>query len=232
MMRELRLLFVPLAALLLAGCESMSTKARINPNAVALYTGRSPQCPLIAGLGGVSRRDAIDLTCFSLPGQTGIAYSAAAARPADRNRLEAALLKHSDDICVLEKGRMVANESATNASLSIATTALSTVSTIVGGELAKSILSGGAAITSGTQDHINANFYRNQIVQAITRAIDGRRSAILTEIVAKRQLNNDVYSVDEMIRLVNTYYQACSFEHGLQVLLEASVNTAGYDAII
>jgi len=35
-----------------------------------------------------------------------------------------------------------------------------------------------------------------------------------------------------MIRLVNTYYQACSFEHGLQVLLEASVNTAGYDAII
>ena len=127
---------------------------------------------------------------------------------------------------------MVANESATNASLSIATTALSTVSTIVGGELAKSILSGGAAITSGTQDHINANFYRNQIVQAITRAIDGRRSAILTEIVAKRQLNNDVYSVDEMIRLVNTYYQACSFEHGLQVLLEASVNTAGYDAII
>jgi len=28
----------------------------------------------------------------------------------------------------------------------------------VGGELAKSILSGGAAITSGTQDPINANF--------------------------------------------------------------------------
>lgn len=126
----------------------------------------------------------------------------------------------------------MANEALGNATLSFAATALSTVSTIVGGEQAKSILSGGAALASGTRDNVNANFYKNQISQAITKAIDSERHKVLTDLIAKRTLAVEDYPVDEMIRLVNRYHQSCSFQYGLQILLDAAVNREGVNAVL
>ncbi|QNA83566.1 hypothetical protein G4G27_05775 [Sphingomonas sp. So64.6b] len=231
-MNIIRFALVFIVGVSLAGCGTIGSKARINPSSMAVYKSADGTCPYVRGLGDVSRVEAIDLSCFAFQGSSDKAYTLASRSNVDRNRLEAALLKHADDICVLEKGRMVANQAMTNTSLSFATTALSTVSTIVGGEQAKSILSGAAAITSGTQDHVNANFYKNQIIQAITKAIDGERSAALTALISKRQTDFIIYTVDEMIRMVNVYHQTCSFEHGMQVLLDATINREGLNAIV
>jgi len=224
-----------LLAFCVSGCEMMASRARVDPTTMAMYPTKSAtagkDCPLVPGLGR-SRAQAIDLGCFTLPGDSKPAYQLAIDSEAGRVRLEAALLKQADDVCIQEKGRMTANESVTNASLSFAATALSTISTIVGGEQAKSILSGGAAIASGTQDNVNANFYRNQIVQAIGQAMDTERNTILTTLISKRASKKESYPADEMIRLVNSYHQACSFEHGLQTLLKASINQEGLNAII
>ncbi|ATW04246.1 hypothetical protein CHN51_12420 [Sphingorhabdus sp. YGSMI21] len=141
-----------------------------------------------------------------------------------RNRLEDVLIKRSQDICTIEKGRIFANEATTNAGLGIMTTGLSTISSIVTGDLAKSILSGGAAFTSSSRDHLNANIWKNQLTTAITNAIDVKRAEILGKMSGNRAKSIYEYNVDEMIRTVNEYHQACSFGTGLQSLMTASAN--------
>lgn len=147
-----------------------------------------------------------------------------------RDRLTGVLLKHADDVCVVEKGRLLATQTTANFGLSFLTTALSATSTIVVGEQAKTILSGLAAVSSGTQDNVNATFYQNQLTQAITKSIDAERTKLLTAITVSRASSTDDYSVDEMIRAANEYHQACSFEKGLQLLLEAAVDSSGANA--
>lgn len=149
-----------------------------------------------------------------------------------RNRLEAVLLRQADAICEVEKGQIYANEAATGVFSDFAASALSTTSTIVGGQQAKSILSGLAGLATATKSNITANVYKNQIVPAITNVMDSDRSDILTKMTARHGETIDSYSVDEMIRMANSYHQACSFQNGVQQLLKASINKAGSDAII
>ncbi|CAO1654171.1 hypothetical protein NYA22BAC_02685 [Parasphingorhabdus sp. NYA22] len=148
-----------------------------------------------------------------------------------RNRLEEVLIKRSQDICTIEKGRIFANEATTNAGLGILTTGLSTVSSIVSGDLAKSILAGGAAFTSSSRDHLNANIWKNQLTTAITNAIDVTRLELLGKIAENRSKTVYEYNVDEMIRMVNQYHQACSFGTGLQSLMTASANQARFTTL-
>jgi hypothetical protein len=149
-----------------------------------------------------------------------------------RNRLNAILVKHADDVCVLEKGRLVATESSVNFFLSFLTQSFSGASTIVQGELAKTILSGVATLASGTQSNVNATFYRNQLIQAINKTLDSERDRIREKLAADRSRDIDSYTVDEMIVGVNAYHQACSFERGLQVLLDKALDKSGADAVL
>lgn len=252
-----RYILLVLLAFTLAGCESWQASARINPQTVAIYPGgkgknasdfATQECPLTSGLDD-TEQGAIDLDCFRFPerGRDGgeafftgnerrYAYDLATQNDANgvlaRNRLSAILVKHADDICVLEKGRLVATEASVNGALSFLTSAFSGTSTIVGGEQAKSILSGIASLTNATQANVNATFYRNQLTQAINKAIDKERERVMVEIVASRGKAMDAYTVDEMIRQVNAYHHACSFERGLQVLLDAALDTTGANAVL
>lgn len=149
-----------------------------------------------------------------------------------RDRLAAILTKHADDVCVLEKGRLLATQTTANFSLSFLSTALATASTIVGGEQAKSILSGLAAVASGTQNNVNATFYQNQLTQAITKAIDQERSRVMTQMIQARALDTAAHTVDDMVRQVNAYHQSCSFEKGLQLLLDAALDSSGANAAL
>jgi hypothetical protein len=149
-----------------------------------------------------------------------------------RDQLEGMLLLHADTICEAEKGSIFANEAAVNTAFDFLSSGLSAASTIVGGDEAKSILSGLAGFSTAGKSHVTANVYRNQIVPAITNVIEAERAKILTTIETKRSQELDKYPASAMIRLVNSYHQACSFQNGLQILLKASVNKAGSDAII
>jgi len=228
------LLLVPLAVGM-AGCASLGRSARVSPVSMA-FTPAPAGCPYVPGIDKDDPRLAIDLSCFTFPGDRVNAYQKARGTDANaraaRNELEGRLVKQADDICQIERGSMYAKEAATNAALSFVSTALSTVSTIVGGEQAKSILSGGAGLAGSTRDNLNANIYRNQIIPAITQAIETEKGRIFTDLQSKRSLSTSDYPVDEMIRLVNSYHQACSFERAVQVLLKATVNQEGVNAII
>lgn len=212
-------------------------------------------CPLTHGVYD-THDGAINLDCFRFPedrknhnGQTAgsFAYDLAAGakivqtdlvktgkaldtQKVYRDRLESVLIIHADNVCLVEKGRLLRNQTSANFGLNFLSTALATTSTIVGGEQAKSILSGLAAVASGTQSNVNATFYQNQLTQAITKAIDTERVRLMTEMVTARAQGPDVYTVDDMIRRVNAYHQACSFEKGLQLLLNAALDTSGANA--
>lgn len=160
------------------------------------------------------------------------AYSLSNADMYYRNRLESILINHANVICEKEKGLIFANEAAVSTAFDFLSSGFSTASTIVGGDSAKSILSGLAGFSTAGKSHVSANIYKNQIVPAITNVIDSERQRLLSDIIAKRPLSLSKYPADEMILLVNSYHQACSFQNGLQVLLKASINKAGSDAII
>ncbi|WP_158512660.1 hypothetical protein [Sphingobium sp. SYK-6] len=160
------------------------------------------------------------------------AYSLARASQVYRNRLESVLLSHADANCEKEKGSIYAKEASVGLAFDVLASGLSTASTIVGGEQAKSILAGLAGLSTATRSHVTANVYKNQIIPAITNVIDAERRKLLTEIIARRPLALESYTADDMIRMVNGYHQACSFQLGLQLLLQASENKAGTDALL
>jgi hypothetical protein len=210
------------------------------------------QCLLARGIYD-SKQGAINLDCFYFPEDRpgaegsksfpaydravpGVTYGGKTIAPSEakiaRNRLASILIKHADDVCLIEKGRLVAGQSTANFPLSFLTQSLSGASTIVVGDRAKSILSGLATLSAGTQDNVNASFYRNQIVQAIGRSLDQERERHLESLAAARPQDIEAYTVDDMIAGVNAYHQACSFEHGLQVLLDAALDANGAAAAL
>lgn len=139
------------------------------------------------------------------------------------------MLKQADDVCTSEKALLLKRQAEVNGWMSIFTTGLATTSTIVTGELAKSILSGGAAIVSGSRDHVNTHVYRNQIIQTITKAIDTERTRLLEILMPHLKQDVAAYNVDEMIREVNAYHQACSFGTGLQIVMESVEKREAFD---
>lgn len=235
-----------------AGCTAvgvMDRSARVNP---ATATARpaaegANKCPLTRTLAG-DQPFAIDLGCFKFqPNDTNepLAYKMAVDGPSSgsaderekarrlaRNRLEAVLIDHANTICENEKGKIYARRAASAGILDFLASGFSATSTIVGGEQAKSIFAGLAGLSTATRTNIDANVYQNQIVSAITKVMDAERRSILSTMESKHTASTDEYNADEMIRLANSYHQACSFQKGVELLLDAAVNKEGMDYII
>jgi hypothetical protein len=147
-----------------------------------------------------------------------------------RNRLGSLLMKHSDDICIASIGRAANNEAVTNAALNTLTTTLATVASIVTGQEAQRILAGGAAISSGTRDHVNAAVFRNVLVSAVSRAIGDERRTLANRIQEHMtQQTTANYDADTMIRDINVYHQSCSFIRGLELVTRAVDRSAVSD---
>lgn len=153
-----------------------------------------------------------------------LAYSRAATNRVDRNRLTEILLKHSDDICTTEMGRITANQATVNASLNILATGATTVANIVTGDQAQSILTGIGTFAGASRSHINADVYRNVFAHAISRAITTERDKQRDAIVARYNEEPETFTIDAAIRAVNRYHGQCSFYRGLDLLLSAVEN--------
>lgn len=225
----------------LSACTSGGA-ARVEPAHVMLYD-KARNCevdrPDPAGIGprknGSLRPGAIALDCFRFPSSNPgkeFAYELALKSDLDRNRLAFVLLSQADTICIVEKSLMLERQAEVNGWLSIATTGLSVASTIVTGDQASNILSGGAAFTSGSRDHVNTHVYRNQIIQTVTTAIDTKRGEALADILTNLKKKKEEYSIDAAIRDVNAYHQLCSFGTGLQLVMEAVEKQAAYEEAI
>ena len=234
-------------AISLSACARLGAQSRVDPATIAVYPdsekrpGRSAtdtrRCPLQRSQHDFER-GAIDLDCFMFPEDlrppTGVtegqlAYARAVESKRERNRLSALLLKHSDDLCTVELGRLNSNEATVNTSLSVLTTTLTTVANIVTGERASEILTGAATVASGSRDHINVHVYRNQVAYAVSRAIALERQTRREAIESRYIDAPDLWTVDDAIRAVNAYHQQCSFYKGLELLLASVESKANAD---
>lgn len=154
------------------------------------------------------------------------AYTAAVSSPVMRNRMADALMKKSDDICIVEMGRLTGNEAMVNTIFSTATSALATIGSIVNGEMAKAIFSGGASFTNSTRDHFRAEVYRNFVSYQIVKVIRLERAKKSEQIQRRYGDEVDDWSVDAMIRVANEYHHLCSYSVGLS-LVDAAVSRSG-----
>lgn len=207
----------------------MHAQSRIDPRTVAAYESRKTSSETC--FAGKHPNDAnagiVNLDCATFPGDSMTAYRRAAettdlTQRADyRNRLGGLLMKYSDDACTASIGRAANNEAVSNVVLNTLTTAFASASTVVGGDLAKSILSAGAATTSGTRDHVNAEVFRNTVISAISKAITNERNKQSNEIEQKMLRSVAEYNVDMMVRDINRYHQSCSYVKGLELVVQA-----------
>ncbi len=219
---------------LTTGCARSGRLARVDPASVTTRASEQSGCPLTSQYNG-DKKQSIDLDCYKFsPKDTETAYSLSTASrgEGDRNRFQNILINQANFACQLEKGRLYENRAKLDSALDFLSAGFSTASTIVGGELAKSILSGVAGLSTATRSNLNANIYQNQIIPAITLVMDAARKDILIELKARSSQKVNDYSSDEMIMLVNEYHRACSFERGVQLLLSAALNKEGADAVI
>lgn len=238
---SLRLCGLALLASALSGCGTVGRSARVNP-AIAASIGN--QDCLVEGLEGDDKL-ALDLDCFTFPrtvrsknapqeekAPEKLAYTEALESQTARNRLQAILLSRADMICTQEKGHIYGRRAAVSSILDFFAAGLSTSSSIVTGERAKSILAGLAGLSVATHGNIDANVYQNQIAPAITKVMDTERNRLMQSLLAHRMDSVDTYTVDDMVRLVNEYHQACSFGKGVQLLLDAALNQEGMAAVV
>lgn len=235
-------LFVLVAfAISVSGCNNLRKSARVNPAAVVAYDDlQDPACELIAPL----KEDlawAINLDCFKFNPNDEMQATAyvqatqgedAEEERVARNRLQAAILTHADLICEKEKAGIYSDRAVVGGVLDFLSSGFSISSTIVGGELSKSILGGLAGLSTATRTNIDANVYQNQLVTAITQAMDTERARLLTEMEALKSEQTDNYTADDMIRRTNEYHQACSFQKGVQLLAKAAADQEGSTRII
>lgn len=247
--RTIALIIVGCSGVLLSGCGRLGAMSRVDPLSIAIYPGgessrdtpniRGGRCSSVRGVGSYSR-GAIDLNCFYFPEDTlAVAAASAAAKDGvtppstaprlayaravdderDRNRLTSLLLKHSDDTCVEEMGRLTANEATVNTSLSMLNTGVTTAANIVSGELAQQILTGIGTFAGASRSHFNSYVYRNTFPHAISRAISIERQRLRGLIEARYTDNTRVFTVDEAVRSANEYHGICSFYKGLELVL-------------
>ncbi|MBA3836953.1 MAG: hypothetical protein H2054_12475 [Sphingomonas sp.] len=158
------------------------------------------------------------------------AYDLAVADKRARNRLASILITRSDDICTRDSASIFANEAAFNGIAKILVTGLASAATIVSGERAKTILSGLGAFTSGAADNVNATVYKNLLSQALINGINNERTRLRSTIYARNDEEVMNFNVDEMIRMVNEYHQACSFYKGLEFALKGTDKLPGLEA--
>jgi hypothetical protein len=204
----------------LCACGTFQAQSRTDPIRVASYTSAVGKCvePQFPGDRHVGT---INLDCFTFSGDTDYAYKLAAKNAGYRNRLASFLMNESNTVCTREMGNLTANEAMVNAGLAMATTAFSTVGSLVTGQVASNVLSGLASGTNATRGHINAEVYRSVLSTAVSKAIqnerDDQRAAILTHFSD----GIAAYPVDLMLMDVNNYHQTCSFYRGLGLVIDA-----------
>lgn len=214
-------------AALLGACSTLQNQSRVDPRTVAAYPRDdriegSINCPL--EIGGDTHGGAINLDCFRFPEDdpaAPTAYLRATDDKIARNRLAAILIKHADDVCTQELGRLTANEAITNTALATVASTLSGIATIVTGAHAKEIFAAGSGLATASRSHVNAHVFRNVLSTAISRAIHIARDKQRGEIQAQLAKAPEVYNVDQMVVEVNAYHQTCSFYRGLSLVLEA-----------
>ncbi|MBW1650455.1 MAG: hypothetical protein JRJ44_07240 [Deltaproteobacteria bacterium] len=138
-----------------------------------------------------------------------------------RDELLSKIILLSDNTCEKYKGKILSTSAAWNVGLGTTSTIFSGLATFVGGDLAKSSLSAGAAFTNSAKSLIKNEVYYNTFAIAIIKAIDRTREAKRLQIQNGMNQNATEYTITQGILDINSYHNLCSFQNGLKVVAES-----------
>lgn len=206
-------------------CTTLQNQSRVDPRTVAVYSDEV-DCAA-ARIKGDTFAGALNPKCLKDSDKITF-YEAALINKLARNRLAERLIKRSNEVCIVEMGRLTGNEAMVNTILSTATTGLTAAGSVVVGDWNR-VLSAAATFTNGTRDHIRAEVYRNFVTYQLIKAIGIERAKRLEAIKKHDGETPNQYNVDEMIREIDEYHQICSFYIGL-TLVDAAVSKSAVPA--
>jgi len=237
-----RLLAAMAIAIVLQGCAATDyVKAAFRVDE-ALGFGNTTEeiggCKSEDNGGNIGSIHPINLTCFNFPGTSKNAYeavlacsrsaaAAAANSPAEkacrvlRNELQSLVMRRSNAICDQHKGDILANAAVTNVGLGVGGVITSALGAALVGTRAKTNLAAATAVLTGTQAHINQEFYQKQFAGTIITAINTSRAGQKTEIDQKRRQPLGDYSIDDALIDAQDYHYRCSFYHGVAQVTKA-----------
>jgi hypothetical protein len=155
-----------------------------------------------------------------VPGQTASQEAAIAEATCItlRNQLQEELIARSSMMCHKHLSDVRATAAIFNATVGFASLAQSSLAAIVTGQTWARVLAAGASVATGTQAIGNKEIYRDFVVPAITRAINGERDRQLGLLRVNRLRPLTQYPVGHALGDAATYHEACSFSSGLELI--------------
>lgn len=157
-----------------------------------------------------------------------------------RNRFQDYLLWRSDRMCNRYKSELIADQFGTNFFLDTVTQVTSGIGAFVLAPAAN-VLSGVAAISTGTRANFNSDFYQKTLAPALIKEIDGTRESYLAKIMSHRSPREDEdaakdvkskivpmekYTLEAAIGDVERYQRLCSAAVALGTLVSGDKTTA------
>ena len=135
-----------------------------------------------------------------------------------RNAIQERIIAASNARCELFKQWLHSKRSLVGFSLGTLTTATGTAGAVVASQEGSRILSGAAALFSGTRAEYNQELFSNLTTSVIVEGIDLRRRQVYEQIATKGQTKAyNVYNVSAAIKDAIYYNGECSVLAGIQV---------------
>jgi hypothetical protein len=239
-MKVLPLLAVCALSVLLQGCAGISTRPLVSPSAESIFpykptkVGRETQTALsTVHLGAlISDTTCEDESKPALCIANALREANKAPSPLLRNRIQDYLIASSNEQCRIYQGKLRTAAAEPNFWLGVGTTAFGGAGAITRSIEGAKILSGMAAILSGTRAEFNQEFFANQTADVLIGSINSARKEVLTAIAASRGSAGtepvEKYTIERSLADAIDYHSKCSIASALQ---HAGKALAEYDDI-
>lgn len=147
---------------------------------------------------------------------------------ARRNLLQDRIKVSADQICDEYKSNVMRKQARANFWLGTTSLFLGTAGALVKGLDAARALSGGAAFTTGVRSEYNQDYYLDQTIAVITKAIDQKQKEIYAIAQSKREKGLAEYSVVQAVDDISRYHASCSLSGALSLTDKA---VQSYDVV-
>jgi len=148
-----------------------------------------------------------------------------------RNETLTELYRISNNLCQQYKTDLLQKQARGNFLLGTTALLLGTAGAVSSGATAARALAGGAAFATGVRSEINQEYYFNQTVQVLSKAIDTKREIIWGVIATKRDKSQNEYTIRESLVDIDKYHDTCSLT-GALAALEKAVDSIDISASI
>lgn len=129
-----------------------------------------------------------------------------------------------DTYCHSYKTNLMQNQARSNFTLGTSALLLGSAGALATGANAAKVLAGGAALATGIRSEINTDYFYNQTVQILSKAIEKKQQIIWGLIQTKRKSKKSDYPIREALVDINNYNNVCSLNGALAALEKAVDN--------